>query len=87
MEQTIQEMARKLQRRDSLSQDEIIKLCFSVIAEHKDIIEQSRAAVILAGIISPGLGGKITQFLKENSNLPERVREIVSSAIMRMEGF
>ena len=86
---TVQEMSKKLQKRedDNLSQDEIIELCFTVIKQHSDIVEQSRAAVILSGIVKKGLGKRTQQFLQENPKLPERVYEVLSTSIMRMECF
>lgn len=86
---TVQEMTEKLKKRvnDGLSQDEVIELCFAVIQQPADVIEQSRAAVILSGIVKPGLGDRTGQFLQENPTLPERVQEILGAAIMRMEGF
>ena len=85
----IQEMSKKLQRRgdDNLSRDEVIELCFTVIKQHSDIVEQSRAAMILSGIVKKGLGKRTKQFLQENPKLPERVYEVLNTSIMRMECF
>jgi len=85
----IQEIVEKLGDRENngLSQDEIIELCFTVIKQHQDVIEQSRAAVILSGIVKKGLGKRTQQFLQENPKLPEDVQNILSNAIIRMECF
>jgi len=88
---TVQEMSIKLQRRNDedheLSQDEIVELCFAVVEQHPDAMEQCRAAVILSGIVKKGLGKRTQQFLKDNPELPDRVHEILRAAIMRMECF
>ena len=88
---TVQEMSIKLQRREDedneLPQDEVVELCFTVIEQHPDMVEQCRAAVILSGIVKRGLGKRTQQFLKDNPELPDRVHEILSAAIMRMECF
>ncbi len=83
------EISAKLQKRieNNLTTDVIIDLCFAGIKEHADIIEQSRIAIILSGIVQKGLGKKTWQFLKDNQELPKRVHEILRSAIMRMECF
>lgn len=84
-----EEKAEKLQQRQTLglSDDEVIKLCFDVIAEHPSEIEKCRAAVVLSGIIQKGLGKRTREFLDNHPYLPPRVHEVLRSAIMRMECF
>lgn len=81
------EQLKKSDTRHDLTENEIIELCFTTIQKHNNIIEQSRAAVILSGYVKSGLGKRTRKFLQENPNIPERVREILSSSIMRMEGY
>jgi len=85
----VHEMVERLKKRNeyNLSFDEVIELCFAVIEQHTDKIEQSRAAVILSGIVKKGLGKRTLQFLEKNQKLPGRVRELLSAAIMRMECY
>ena len=82
-------MVERLQKRNeyNLSFDEVIKLCFAVIKQHTDVIEQSRAAVILSGIVKKGLGKRTLRFLKKNPKLPGRVHELLNAAFMRMECY
>ncbi|MFH1858904.1 MAG: hypothetical protein ABIJ80_01410 [Patescibacteria group bacterium] len=86
---TIQEMVEKLRGRveNDLSEDEIIELCFTVMQKHNNVVEQSRAAVILSGVVKKGLGKRVLQFLQENPELPRRVHEILNASITRMECF
>ena len=86
---TVHEMAERLKKRKEydLSFDEVIELCFAVIEQHTDKIEQSRAAVILSGIVKKGLGKRTLRFLKKNPKLPGRVHELLNAAFMRMECF
>lgn len=85
----MEEMVKRLKNRieDNLSEDEIIKLCFSIIKNHNSVIEQSRGAVILSGISKKGLGARTKKFLEDNPNLPNRVQEVLYSAILRMECY
>lgn len=85
----IREMIEKIRKRVelNLSEDEVIELCFIVIQKHNNVIEQSRAAVILSGIVKKGLGKRTLKFLKKNSNLPNRIHEVLNANIMRMECF
>jgi hypothetical protein len=62
-------------------------LCFEIISEHPDAVERCRAAVILSGFVRRGLGSRTREFLQTHPNLPIRVRELLSSSILRMEGF
>lgn len=71
----------------NMPESEIIDLCFRVMREHDSVVEKCRSAVILSAIVKPGLGKRTQQFLKNNPNLPERVNEILSSSMMRMESF
>jgi hypothetical protein len=89
MKLTLDEMCIQLRKREEikLTDDEIISHCFSVIGKHSDIVARCHAAVLLSGIVKPGLGKTTKDFLKENPNLPIRVQELLSSSIMRMEGF
>jgi len=84
----IQEMADMLRNnRDELSVDEVIELCFIVMEQHKDVTEQCYAAVILSGLVKPGLGDRVLEFLEDNPQLPARARQLLSANIMRMETF
>ncbi|MFH1129472.1 MAG: hypothetical protein V1686_01930 [Patescibacteria group bacterium] len=85
---TVQKMVGMLQKRfdNGLSQDKVIELCFAVIQQHPSIIERNRAAVILSGVIKPGLGIRTREFLRKNPLLPGSIEYLLGSAIMRMEG-
>jgi len=84
---TPQKMAEKLKKRMGcgLPTDEVIELCFSVMQQHPEKIEQCRAAVILSGIVKSGLGKRTQDFLDQNKKLPKRAQEILRANIMRME--
>lgn len=84
-----EEKAKRLWERRNLglSDDEIIELCFDIVENHPDDVEKCRAAVVLSGIIQKGLGQRISNFLDKHPDLPERVHELLGSAIMRMECF
>lgn len=70
-----------------LSEEDVIELCFEIMSEHPDKIEQSRAAVVLSGIVKKGLGKRTLDFLKANPHLPARVHQVLRNSIMRMETF
>lgn len=84
-----EEKARRLRGREDLglSEGEIIELCFDIVENHQNDIEKCRAAVVLSGIVKPGLGKRTGEFLDKHPDLPERVHEVLKSAIMRMECF
>jgi len=86
---TPQEMMGELIRRKESScfDEETINLCFQVMISHPNKIEKCRAATILSGIVEKGLGKRTQKFLGDNPFLPERVKEVLNSAILRMEGF
>ena len=83
------EIMQQLRDREKigLSADQIIDLCFSAIEEIDNKVEQSRAAVILSGIVQEGLGIRTQELLDERPDLPERVHQILRASILRMEGF
>ncbi len=83
----IQEKRNVLKNRRLMAQDTVIELCFGLLREDKSVIELSRTATILGGCIKPGLGNRVQDFLKENPDLPKRVKEILGSSVTRMQGF
>jgi len=81
------EVINRLKEREVLTDGEVIDLCFRAMKELTDPKEQSRAALILSGMVQKGLGSKTQEFLEEHSDLPRRVHEILISSVLRMEGF
>ena len=83
------EIMKQLKEREEkgLTADQVVDLCFQAMVVVEDPVEQSRAAVILSGIVQKGLGDRTKEFLSQHPDLPERVHQILGSSIMRMEGF
>lgn len=83
---TPDQMVKALRYRgiSGLSQKEVIELCFAVMKQHSEIEEQCRAAVILSGIIAPGLGDRALAFLDEHPQMPDRVHDLLNGNFLRM---
>lgn len=94
-ETEIKETIDLLRKRElfGLSKDRIIELCFEVLEQSTDVVDQCFAATILSGRIrpaepgKPGLGDEAKQFLKKNPHLPKRVHEVLEGNYLRMNCF
>jgi len=75
------EVINRLKEREVLTDGEVIDLCFQAIKELADPKEQCEAALILSGIEQEGLNERIKEFLKEYSNLLERVHDTLINSI------
>lgn len=86
---TVEEKMAELKRRkeEQIFDDTTVDLAFEIIKDHPDDKEKCRAAVILSGIVERGLGARTKKFLEDNRSLPDRVQQLLGSAIMRMEGY